>query len=503
MGKIKAEIYSCNKDTYSPICYEVISLAFLKLNRSIKREDIEINIIDLSENGTKEIQQQRNPNGDHARVIKVYEDNEMVFLIGLSNTNYDEDIRLERLNTNRKDTFGKNNYHANTYLLQGINKIFDKFLQYKEKHQKLSLLFYLLDIDQTYPHNKFNLMTYRMLSTIGFSILNINRIQFTEFKKYGFIPSKDFDIKYLSFNKLMNDKIAISSTNKGNIPGYLKCVETLINEDSEQYKVEKYIYTFKGLGAQAYDSFLWLWTLKKLADSERIKIEFHFSIENYNFSSKNKKTKQTKTLPNPVKELLTKVGIDITYESTDEILQNERIEIDSHYRRMITSGEIRNQEMFRNNLRQKGILTKCAVCDCEIEGLLDAAHIWGIKEIKQEDGRKLISFINSTSLRELFLNIKNQEIEFKRFVLANSGDNGIWLCKLHHTAFDRFYFSFNENNGMLYQFEIEDKNYQSLIASLGINELTLDKKIINENTKAFLTKRNSISLKPFLNHSKV
>jgi hypothetical protein len=159
--------------------------------------------------------------------------------------------------------------------------------------------------------------------------------------------------------------------------------------------------------------------------------------------------------------------------------------------------------MFRNNLRQKGILTKCAVCDCEIEGLLDAAHLWGIKEIKQEDGRKLNSFINSTSLRELFLNTTNQEIEFKRFVLANSGDNGIWLCKSHHTAFDRFYFSFNENNGRLYQFEIEDKNYQSLIALLGINEFALDKNIINENTKAFLTKRNSVSLKPFLNHNKV
>lgn len=45
-------------------------------------------------------------------------------------------------------------------------------------------------------------------------------------------------------------------------------------------------------------------------------------------------------------------------------------------------GTIRNQELFKNNLRKKGIQTKCYLCGCEIESILEAAHLWGVAEIK-------------------------------------------------------------------------------------------------------------------------
>ncbi len=498
MGKIIAEIYSCNKHTYSPICHEAINLAFEKINKRINKNDIEIHINDLSDNGTKEIQQQRSPEGEHARIIKVYEEGRMLFLIGLSNTNFDEDIRLERLVTKRKNVYGKTNYHANTYLFQGINKIFEKYFNYKEQFPNLKLFFYLLDTNESYPHNQFNLLSYRMLSTIGFSILNLHNIDFSEFQKFGFIPDKNLDIEYKSFNKLMNDKIVISSSNSGNIPGYLKCVEVPISEEMKTYRIEKYIYTFKALGAGAYDSFLWIWTLKKLANMEKKSIEFHFSIENYNLNPLKKNKKQTKKLPGPVVKLLEKIGVDVTYETSAEILQNQKTFVETSFLRSIKSGEIRNQEYFRNNLREKGILTKCAVCDCEIEDLLDAAHIWGIKEIKAEDARSLNSFINSTSLKVLFNQELNQEIEFKRYILANSGDNGIWLCKNHHGAFDKYLFSFSDKDGAISFNNQNVYSFEKIAKYLSISESNLSVQILNNNTKAFLTKRNLVGVKPIL-----
>ena len=41
----------------------------------------------------------------------------------------------------------------------------------------------MTDIEQSYPHNKFNLMCCRKLATIGFEILNIDKIDFYEFKE--------------------------------------------------------------------------------------------------------------------------------------------------------------------------------------------------------------------------------------------------------------------------------------------------------------------------------
>jgi hypothetical protein len=492
MSKIKARIYSCNKFTYSPISFEIARMAMLKIGKIINKSDFEIEIKDLSENGSKTIQQQKYPAGEHSRTIEIYEDEKIQFVIGLSNTNYDEDMRIERLKIDRKKTYGEKIYHANTYFLQGINKIFDKYLYLKKENPHIQLYFFLLDIHESYPHNKFNLHSYRMLSTIGFFILNISNVRFSEYRKFGYIPDSGYNIEYKSFNKFMNDKIAISKSNRGNIPAYLKCIEVPISDYDQTYRVEKYIYTFKALGAGAYDSFITMWTLNVLASLESKKIEFLISIEKYNFKQGKENQKQTTGLPKPLLSLLNQTGIRPTIQTSQEILQHQRAVLEGGYSIALKSGEIRNQELFRNNLRQKAIQMKCCLCDCEVEDLLDAAHLWGIKEIKEENGNSLNKFIESTSLKELFQNHTDNSILFKKYILANSGDNGIWLCKNHHGAFDRNYFSFNYKDGSLLFLKNDSKTFEQIVKELAIYETFLSKEVLNKHTSTFLMKRNQI-----------
>ncbi|MDI3348258.1 HNH endonuclease signature motif containing protein [Mycoplasmopsis arginini] len=488
MAMIRAQVYSCNKLTYKNIYKDAVKRAYLKDGISIDENDIFLQVIDLSANGTKEIQQQRSPSGEHCRVIQVIENDELKYIIGVSNTNFDEDIRVERIKTKRKNVYGKDNYHANTYMIQGINKIFARYFESTKKYTNVKLFFYLLDINQTYPHNKFNLFTYRELSTLGFDILNIDQISFSQFYEYGFRPNSTCsNISYSSFNKLMNDKLAIFARNSGNIPAYLQCVET--EEEDGTIVTEKYIYKFKALGAQSYDSCITMWTLDKLAKKENKNLEFLLTLEHYGFRKNDKNVKITNDLTKPVKELLSLIGVNIDYETDDEILQ-ERNKMLSAFEKAKKNNELRNQTLFRNNLRKKGIQTKCAICGCDIENILEAAHIWGISQIKDESGRIINKVLEIDCMHDLidFSNPYSNDIFYKKYVLANSGDNGIWLCSNHHGMFDNNLFCFDSEYGKII---ICHEDYEKIKQQLRIenDDILLSDDILTEKTKVFLYKR--------------
>lgn len=488
MNEIKAKIYSCNKLTYKEIYIDAVIRAYLKDGITIDSSLIKQQIIDLSDGGTKEIQQQRAANGEHCRIIQVVEDGVLKYIIGVSNTNYDEDIRAERQITGRKNAYGKDNYHANTYMIQGINKIFTRYFDLKQEYPNLKLYFYLLDTDKTYPHNKFNLFSYRELATLGFDILNIDKVNFKEFNEYGFRPNSNYtNIAYPSFNKLMNDKLAISARNSGNIPAYLQCVET--EEADGTISTEKYIYKFKSLGAQSYDSGITMWALDVLAKREHKNLEFLLTLEHYGFRKNNSGVKITKDLTGPVKDLLSHVGISINYETDEEILQ-EHNRMLSAFEKAKKNNELRNQTLFRNNLRAKGIQTKCAICGCDIENILEAAHLWGVSQIKDESGKIINKVLQIHCMHDL-IDLSNpycNDMFYKRYVLANSGDNGVWLCSNHHGMFDSNLYCFDSKYGKVV---IRARDYENIKAQLNIDEkiqyLTND--ILTEKTKVFLDKR--------------
>lgn len=490
--EIVARVYSGYKETYKKIYKDVVISAYKRNGLTIDSNNISYQVISLDGNT---VQSQRSKK-ESSRTITIIEDGIIKYIVGLSNTGYDEDKLLENPNFD----YGHTGYHANTYFAQGSNKIFDYYLTEKAKNKDIKLYFYMLDLNKTHPHDKTNLMIYRKLATIGFDILNIEKIKFDEYIEMGFsVDEIKDDIKYISFNKFVNDLSFISSKNSSNVPSYVKCIDYSydIEKETDEEKEEdfidlrnqEYIYTFKTLSAEGYDSFLTMWALSILAEKEHKKLKFMFAPEKYNFRLGQEVPKFTDGFTNPIIELMKKIGLDKEYETTDEVRQQINREI-NQYEISKLKGTIRNQELFKNNLRKKGIQTKCYLCGCEIESILEAAHLWGVAEIKKCCTHEINDLLSNTEMRDLIDQESEHKTElfYKKYMLANSGDNGVWLCSNHHGLFDSNFYCFDSNTGKvvvkLNANEI-DKNFFDFYT----DSKELPEEILTPKTKVFLSRR--------------
>lgn len=504
MRKVVAKIYSCNWETYKKIYVDAIVRAYAKDNIKVSSEEITVQLETLDGDS---IQSQRHATGEHKRVITVYDNEKIRYIIGLSNTGYDEDKRIEAETKGGKYKYGNSDWHSNTYLCQGINKIFEYYYDKKLINPDVKLYFYLLDTEtKSYPNNLSNTINYRKLATIGFEILNIDNINFECFEKIGFsLKEAHNNIKYVSFNKFANDILYTSKRHNYNVPSYLKCVdlEYDISQETDEEDTEivqntynqKYIYTFKTLGAEAYDSFLTMWTLQVLAQQENKNLEFLFSSEKYDFRSGQTDVKMTTDFPTPITTLFEKIGLDIKYENSDEILQEFERE-KSQYKIAKSKNILRNQELFKNNMRAKGIETKCYLCGCEVEEILEAAHLWGVAEIKKAPAEKIYNAINNTCLKKLIddKNPNSKEEFYKRYVMANSGDNGIWLCSNHHGLYDGHYYIFSSEDGKVLFNGLASEEAKTFFNTI-TKEYQLKEDVLTSETKVFLQNNNEKYIK--------
>lgn len=489
--KIEMKVYSCYQRTYIPVCERIINLLY---DYSVNFEDVIITIDDTSERHKKNIQSQRRVTDNSiykGRIIRIYEDDELKHIVGLSNTNFDEDRKLEfNFGKSNKSilNYGGDDYHANTYLKQGINQILKFYLKNQEY---ADLSFYLLDTDKNknYPNNLYNSLSYRELETIGFKILNIEDIDFSEYERQCNSKINKSNIRFSSFNKYLRDIAYISNKNSGNTPSYLQCDEReFVDENgNNSYMTEKYTYIFKALSAQQYDSLLRCWCLKKLADKEHTEIEFKLAKQYFAFGSKVKK--ESKELSAPVREIFELANLNIKYTTTEDFI-NETQKADNTYLRYKLKNEIRNQTLFRNNIRKKGIATECAVCGEDDTKLLDAAHLWQVSQIKNTSLKDINKFIKLNNLENIikFSSEKySGEYFYKKYFLTNSGDNGIWLCKNHHKQFDLDYYCFESKYGkIVLKFDTDETKNKFL---KDLKSENLSNKILTPLTKSFLQAR--------------
>mgnify|MGYP004446691869 CR=1 FL=1 len=500
---ILVKMYSSNWETYKKHYKKAAILALAKDGYKVSASDIRHELIEIPGDT---VQKQRHGSTEHSRTMRVYVDGRIKYVIGLSNTNFDEDKRLEaeaakkrlenssplkgdyRTEKSRaKYVYGYPNYHANTYLNQGINKIMDTYFRERKKNPGVKLFFYLLDTTQSYCSNLSNIMNYRKLATVGLDILNIDQVDKNGWKAINFEYKEGKSIAYSSFNKFLNDITQVSSRNTGNVPSYVKCIEEEVETDDGKMipLVTKYIYTFKGLGAEAYDCFLIMWTLIVLAKKEKKVLEFLFAPEKYNFRIGQEHPRFTQDIPETITKLFEQLEIDVEYESTDEVLQQLERE-KSQYEQAKSKGELRNQTMFRNALRAKGLQTKCYLCGCDVESILEAAHLWGVAEIRNATDQRINKAINEPGMEGIIDadSIYSKEIFYKRYMLANSGHNGVWLCSNHHGMFDSHHFIFNSEDGKLI-ITTPDSNAQAFLEST-IKNKSLEKSILTPQTKTFL-----------------
>ena len=502
--KIVAKIFSSNWETYRKFYKRAVKLAYKEVGITIRSQDIDY---ELEVIAGDTIQKQRHGNTKHSRTIRVYEDDVVRFVIAVSNTNYDEDKRIESETAKHRIEIGKplngdfeterkrakyvydkpdKDYHGNSFLNQGTTKILNTYFECKSENPNIRLYWYLTDTKDSLIENYTNLFNCRKYATVGIKVLNLDDIKPQAWKQFGLEYKSGDSIAYTSFNKFVNDIAFVSSQNKGktNVPSYVKCIESENSEDEDNPRIDKYVYTFKGLGAEAYDSFMIMWPLITLARKENKHLEFLFASEKFSFRLGQEQPRFTQDIPSTITKLFSKIGIEVEYESTDEVLQQFERE-KTQYERAKAEKKLRNQELFRNNLRAKGLQTKCYLCGCEVESILQAAHLWGVGQIKDASPQKINQAIRDEAMSDVIDPDSKyaNEMFYKRYMLANSGSNGVWLCSNHHGMFDAHHFIFDcETGKVLLTTDTLGENY---FKSLTKND-TLPKEVLTPQTKAFL-----------------
>ena len=483
--KLKVKIYSCYKLTYSNIYKDVVRRLYPNFNL----DDVILEIEDISDNGNRSIQSQRSLPQYVTRTIRIFEDEKLVHIVGLSNTNFDLDKKHEKeLDPSKKYVFGRKDYHGNSYLKQGSPDIFNYYFQEAPNGVKLS--FYLLDTHTSVPSNMFNVLSYRELQTIGFKILNIDEVDFSKYKATGCVLNSTSNISFSSFNKYMNDIALISKRNKGNVPSFLQCNEHLVYNDNstESYFVDKYIYTFKSLSAQGYDSLFRTWCMKVLADREGTAIEFRLGKQYFHYDSEEMSVADK--LTGPILKTFENAGIQIEYVTNDEFMKEKDLE-ENAYISAKNRKDPRNQNLFRNNIRKKGIPTSCIICGNDNPNVLKAAHLWEVSSIKSADANTINNFIKINNLFDLIdqTSKHKNELFFKKYCLTNSGDNGIWLCANHHDLFDSNYFYFESEYGTVV-LHFEDEKQAASFLNETVEDCRIPLEVFTLATKAFNAQRN-------------
>ena len=483
---IDVHIYDCYQYTYTK-CYRDVVNRCLRYNGIALTPFDTINkIIDVTQTvkGSKDNVQAKRKYC--SRTIKICINGVLRFIVGLSNTNYDEDKRLE----GGKYEYGKFNYHANTFMIQGLTRIFSEYADVKVKWPDVLLYFYVLDSKESYSCNIFNLFTYRRLATMGFHILNIDVISFSAFEG-RFKLSSSKDISYNSLIHYYNDSLWISKRNSGNTPSYIKIVE-------KDDHTEQYVFVFKALSAGQYDSMLSIITICLLADKENKKVAFELSKEAFGFKAvENKTAKALKIVDNLSEPALNVIKMFVPYFSfvtSDEILQQAYKDAEE-YEVAKKKNNLRNQTLLRNNMLKKGMPIKCCLCGCEIDNILEAAHLWSVAEIKNASEDEINRFVGLPAISLLLdLNKYRDDVFYKKYVMATAGDNAIWLCRNHHKLFDMFAYTYSEMDGKLViSPEIEEAIRDFINSTKATDQLEDD--VLTERTKEFLNKANTIRKK--------
>ena len=448
--KVKVKIYSCYELTYRKIYREVVKKLY---GKNIDIDSVVLEVEDVSKDAKGRLLSlrcQRSSNKYVPRIIRIYEDNKLVHIVGMSNTNFDLDKKneYEKGLVEKKYVYGSSDYHANTYFKQGTPAIFNYFYDQKKINDDIKLSFYLLDTEKNYPHTLYNVLSYRELETIGFSILNLDEINFEEYNKVCYSSVNCNNIAFSSFLKYASDISIISKQNKGNTPAFIRCEEKEEMDDNgtSTYLVNKYSYTFKSLAAQGYDSLFKCWCLKTLADKEKISIEFRLGIQYFAYTKK--ELKEANKWSGNIEKTFSNANVEIIH-ITDETFKKEIRKSEEVFLNCKKRKNLRNQPLFKNSLINKGVPLICPVSGEDNPTMLEAAHILSVKTIKSLKLEELKTLAQETGLLEGLDSKHIDDNDYLRYLLINSGDNGIFLRVDYHRKWD---------NGLL---KIEEDDFPS------------------------------------------
>lgn len=266
----------------------------------------------------------------------------------------------------------------------------------------------------------YHLFIYRLLMTAGVNFLNIDRYY------HGVV------LPYKNVDELIVDRWNNQTSNSSNHSSYVS---------KSSGKIQIYAKTF---GANKYESTLLAVAISHIADRP---------IDLFNICEQD-----LTRLPQASLRTIGALGnISMHYTS----LYLDRCEYLEQSDRTV----LRSASYLYNLFGRLGA-KKCALCGCEIQEIIQGAHIWGVSQIARS----------------------SEFDDEAKFEHAVSEHNGLWLCSNHHKLFDSNIILF-DNDGYV---RIKDGLITDDVAF--IRNITfrtsLEARILSDEFREYLARRN-------------
>lgn len=313
------------------------------------------------------------------------------------------------------------------YQVQSIPTALSIFLNEEANNRKRSLFwFYFLPFEGD-NETKYMLFFYRVMMTVGIKFLNPDfGLEHTQLMPYASVKDMIYARNHLR------------EANSGN-------QSTYITDEGDYYHI--YGKTF---GANQKETTLLCFAISAITDkpvklfqivdneSKEISEQDKEAISNYSRSHGNKSI-----------EILDD-SYQFDNDTSDHVHDN-----------------LRSPQFIYNLLNKFGGEKKCVLCECKIDRIIQAAHIYPVAAIRR---RNDLDFDN-------------------KLRLAVDADNGIWLCENHHKLFDSGLIWFEEG-----QLVISNKlNPEDLMFIKQVTTIEqIEPRYINERMLAFFDSRAGI-----------
>jgi hypothetical protein len=265
----------------------------------------------------------------------------------------------------------------------------------------------------------YHLFIYRLLLTAGVDLINIDRYYHETLTPYR------------NIDDLIVDRRDNQTSNSSNNSSY-------VSKSSE--KIQIFAKTF---GASKYESTLLAVAISQIADRP---------VDLFNICEQD-----LKSLPKSSLRTINSLG-NISIHDTSLFLDK---------RAYLDSGKtVLRSASYLYNLFSRLGSKRCALCDCEIQEIIQGAHIWGVSQIA-----------------------KSSEFDDEaKFDHAVSGHNGLWLCSNHHKLFDSNIILF-DNDGHV---RINDDLVTDDVAFIRSTTFrtSLDVRFLSDEFRGYLARRN-------------
>ena len=373
------------------------------------------NIISYNNKGAKD----RSPNYDTFVTEAILED--ICFRLTNDKTYCVEKNDSER-NVGRliklKDTKNKKIYFINlsqegvikgrNYYFQSISTALEKFFDEKvDREYDKQFCFYFMPFEGNIKTDYY-IFLFRIMETAGIKFVNKDSV-FNNHESTTFTAMRD----------LINERNILKQSNAGN-------QSTYISDDGDSYGI--YGKTF---GTNVKETILLCLAAINISEKQ---IKLYQILDN-----------DSESIGEKDKMLINE------FSKQSKINNIEIIDDTLEFEEKCNANNLRSPRFNYNLLNKYGGIKKCAICGCEIEQIIQGAHIYPVAEIRK----------NQTLSNE------------QKYNYATHKDNGMWLCENHHKLFDSGVMSFVKNKVVFN--DIKKKSDEEFL-----KEITKYKELSNE-----------------------